>query len=184
MPSDSKVQNDKRKRLLHRFFEPLVLLYVLDRTQGAHLARPTSERLPLDELTVQELRRCFLDSLSYLCDFEKGGDTVTAIAVGSVPLKYYVSCNKTPKKDVKVFLRPLFTRLASVYERDSQQRTELEDEILEYCVGWSGERLSTYWKSLQASFEKCPSNSSDGSLDSSKCMISQQDAVCSSRTAC
>lgn len=167
MASESRIQIGKRKRLLHRFYEPLVLLFVLDRTQGDHLARPTSERLPLGEITAQELRRRLLDSLSYLCDFDKGGDTTTAIGVASTPLTYFVSCNKTPKRQVTSFLQSLLTRLESVYKQDSRQRIVSENEILRYCVDFSEKRLNTYKGLLQGALEKCRGLLSDRKTDGS-----------------
>jgi hypothetical protein len=172
MAPTPRVSNQKRNRVLHRFYEPLVLLYVLDRTQGDHLARPTYERLPLEDITAKELRRRFLDSLSYICDFDKGGDTTTAIMLADAPLTYYVACNKTPKEKVKSFLYTILTQLASVYERDSRQRMELENSILGQCTKFSEKRLELYWKSLRECLEECRNVSSDGSMISSMLLIS------------
>ena len=162
---------NKRNKLLHRFYEPLVLLYVLDRTQGDHLARPTSDSSPREQLTPPELRRRFLDALSYVCDFEKGGDTMTAIYVASAPLTYYIACNKTPGKKVTDFIRSLLARLASIYRQNFQQRTDEESDILGDCVGFGEKRLKTYWKLLQEPLTKCRDALKDEPMLSSMSII-------------
>jgi hypothetical protein len=171
MASNAKIQNVKRKKLLHRFYEPLLLLFVLDRTQGGHLARPTSERLPLDGITEQELRRRALDALAYLCDFEKGGDTTTAVMLALAPLTYFVSSNKTLNENVKPFLQTILKRLEAVYREDHEQRKRSNNEILQACVGFSETRLTEYWKLLQAASEKCQGLSSERSANNSKWML-------------
>ena len=72
-------------RLRSRFYEPLVLLHVLDRTGELRISRCPSEDRVTDNLQLRELRRTFLDQLAYVCDHVKGGDTVTAMALEAQP---------------------------------------------------------------------------------------------------
>src|SRR4051812_22766659 len=137
MEATSRTQEGKRRTLLHRFYEPLVLLYVLDPTQGDHILRQDPERLPSGEISLLELRRRLLDSLSYVCDFDKGGDTTTAIAATSTPLTYYVASNKNPAEQVVPFLRSLLRQLGELYGCDDQRLSESESSILRYCVEFS-----------------------------------------------
>ena len=155
METFSRTQDGKRRTLLHRFYEPLVLLYVLDRTQGDHLSRQDPKRLPSGEFSLPELRRCVLDSLAYVCDFDKGGDTITAIAAASAPLTYYVASNKDPAEQVVPFLRSLLEQLGELYNCDDQQLSESESSILKYCVDFSEKRVKTYWKQLVDSLTRC-----------------------------
>jgi hypothetical protein len=155
MNNSSRVEEGKRKKLFHRFYEPLVLLYVLDRTQGDHISRQDPERLPSGEASLKELQRRLLDSLSYACDFDKGGDTTTAIAAASAPLTYYVASNKNPADEVVPFLRLLLTQLGNLYNIDPRRLSESESSILKYCVNFSKERVKTYWKLLRESLTKC-----------------------------
>ncbi|CAG8973160.1 hypothetical protein HYALB_00008752 [Hymenoscyphus albidus] len=62
-------------KLLHRLYEPLILLEVLDKYGGLPVSEFPSE---VDATSNLELRRPFLNQLAYVCDFKKGGDTVTA----------------------------------------------------------------------------------------------------------
>jgi hypothetical protein len=145
----------KRRALFHRFYEPLVLLFVLDRTQGDHLSRQDPERLPSGEFSLPELRRRLLDSLAYVCDFDKGGDTTTAIAAAPTPLTYYVASNKNPAEQVVPFLRSLLRQLHELYDYDDQQLSESESSILWHCVKFSEKRVKVYWKQLGDSLKKC-----------------------------
>src|SRR5277367_545111 len=137
MDISSRAQEGKRKTLFHRFYEPLVLLYVLDRTQGDHISRQDPERLPSGDISLQELQRRFLDALSYVCDFDKGGDTTTAIAAAPAPLTYYVASNEDPVEETVPFLRSLLMRLGGLYNLDPQRLSESENSILKYCVNFS-----------------------------------------------
>lgn len=159
-------------KVLYRFYEPLTLLYVLDRTQGDHIKRAGTETSSLEEISKQELRRRFLDSLSYMCDFKKGGDTVTAIAVASGPLRYHMSCNKGPEDKVTKFVKSVLATLATVYSQSAQQRTETENDLLTKCSSFSEARLTAYWKILQSSLEKCwESAKHDKSVIDSMCPL-------------
>jgi hypothetical protein len=156
-----------RNKLLHRFYEPLVLLFALDRVQGDHLYSD-SKWLPLDDTTDKELRRRFLNSLSYICDYQKGGDTVTAIGAAASPLSYYVASNKTPGKEVKNFLESVFSQLEQIYDMDPEQRFNMENVVLESCVQFSEQRILTYWKFLEISMKECSDALQDESVVASK----------------
>jgi hypothetical protein len=160
----SKTQEGKRKTLLHRFYEPLVLLYVLDSTQGDHTLRQDPERPPPREISLPALQRRFFDSLSYVCDFDKGGDTTIAIAATSAPLIYYVASNENPAERVVPFLRLLLAQLGQLYNFDPQRLSELESSILEYCVGFSKKRVKKYWRLLKESLTRCREDSLQASV--------------------
>ena len=69
-------------KLMHRFYEPLQLLTILNPDRGAG-----EVDLPADPQS-REARmtwRRFLDDLSWLCDNKHGGETVSAVAAQSPP---------------------------------------------------------------------------------------------------
>lgn len=165
---------------MHRFYEPLVLLYVLDRTQGDHLSCSGSES-SLEESSIQQLRRKFLIALSYLCDFEKGGDTVTAVFVTSVPLTYYVASNRTPGEPVIGFLSSVLNQLAAIYHQSSERRKLSQREILKEAVNFSKRRLKAYWNLLQASFDRCCNVLGDKTMDNSKCNMCLSLPICTAK---
>jgi len=152
-----------RNKCLHRFYEPLVLLFALDPIQGDHLYLDC-DRIPVDEATPKELRRRFLNSLSYICDYKKGGDTVTAIGAANSPLRYYVACNKTPKEEVKRFLEAVFSQLGQIYDMEPEERIKAESMILESCAKYSKPRIETYRRCLQGSLRECNTILQDNSM--------------------
>ena len=159
MSLSQRCQPNKRNKVLHRFYEPLVLLHVLDRVQGDHVPRQREDSSPPDHASRTELRRRFLESLAYVCDYEKGGDTMTAIFVTSTPLTYHIASNKPlPETNPVVpFLDSLLKRLRTV----THSAVGEERQILENCVAFSEKRISTYWRFLQNSLKICREATSD-----------------------
>ncbi|EME43791.1 hypothetical protein DOTSEDRAFT_71582 [Dothistroma septosporum NZE10] len=79
------------QRLLHRFYEPLQLLWMLNPARGQSCSAPIAGEQSSDFLGRW---RGFLDALSWLCDFEHGGKTVSSIAVQALPSgnRFWVCC--------------------------------------------------------------------------------------------
>ncbi len=142
------------KKLLHRFYEPLVLLHVLDPTQGDHV-REEADRLPLDITSSKELRRRFVSALAYICDFEKGGDSFTAILITQSPLTYYIACNEGPRPKTLSFFQNTLDHLEKVYDLDEGQRARAKGKILTECVKFSSKRLKAYWSFLRNVLVRC-----------------------------
>jgi OTT_1508-like deaminase len=117
--------------------------------------------LPSGDFPTEELQRRFLDSLSYVCDYKKGGDTTTAIAAASAPLTYYIASNKDSRHKVEPFLRDLLSRLGGLYNLDSQRLRDAESSILRDCVDFSEKRVNKYSDSLQKSLTECLEASSE-----------------------
>lgn len=87
--------------------------------------------------------------LSVMCDFKKGGDSVTAIAMEKVPCgpRYWVAVNGHHDK-IKTFLQDVLNAL------EEQGRNHAEDELFEQLlfnkfVLFQRPRIKEYWKFLQ-----------------------------------
>ncbi|MCJ1240438.1 hypothetical protein MMC14_008441 [Varicellaria rhodocarpa] len=68
--------------------------------ESGNTSTPEIVILPLEE-TAQRIRRLFLNSIAYVCDYKKGGTTTTAAALCDAPsgLALKLACNnKYPKK--------------------------------------------------------------------------------------
>ena len=68
-------------KLMHRFYEPLQLLTILNADRGSgevDLPANTQSR------EIRMIWRRFLDDLSWLCDNKHGGETVSAVAAQSL----------------------------------------------------------------------------------------------------
>lgn len=83
-----------------QFFESELLLYVLENIRGEHKKRQ-NYRGELDQ-DETELRRSFVDKLAYICDFRKGGSTVTALALQRTNqgVVFWLAANETVKVKV------------------------------------------------------------------------------------
>jgi hypothetical protein len=130
-------------RLLRRFYEPLVLLRVLDPTRGAHRPDLITER-GLDENS--KLWRNYLDQLSFVCDSEKGGDTVTAVAAqrtNEMPI-YWLASNSNSSNKARAHLIWIFARLNLLYSTDPISIDQLHKEINARCIKFSSQRIKTY----------------------------------------
>jgi hypothetical protein len=132
-----------RSNVLHRFYEPLGLLYALGRTRGEHTTKtpPSSEQI--DSFTPEELRRRFLSELAFLCDHKKGGDSVTAIGLEQTPQGYvfWVAANTCPKTKIVPFITKLLSRL-----KDTSRQTDdqLSEEIFTTSVTFARAKIKTY----------------------------------------
>ncbi|KAF2158957.1 hypothetical protein M409DRAFT_71370 [Zasmidium cellare ATCC 36951] len=84
-------RRDAMQRLLHRFYEPLQLLWMLNPARGQCCPAPAAGEQSSDFLGRW---RRFLDALSWLCDFEHGGKTVSSVAVQALPSgnRFWLCC--------------------------------------------------------------------------------------------
>lgn len=154
-------------KLLHRFYEALVLLKVLlESAHGERMPRQRNAMSSPDNANRYELLRRFLESLAYVCDHEKGGDSMTAIFVSSGPLVYHVACNKRLPEPNKVvpFLRSVLEQLGSFKEPDEDS----ERHLLAQCVQFSEKRVGTYERFLRNELEKCQEIVTDTKIRQSK----------------
>lgn len=134
---------NKRERLLRRFYEPLVLLHTLGSTRGGHTNRlPVS---PSDSSLVQDCRRSFLNELAYVCDYEKGGDTVTAIGLESTPqgCTFWVASNTSPTAKIIPFLKLLLQTLERIANSKAPEQGDKED-IAKLCISFGSRRIKKY----------------------------------------
>jgi hypothetical protein len=141
-------------KLLHRFYEPLGLLFALGKARGEHTHKSLPSFESVDTLTAKQLNRQFLDELAFLCDHKKGGDSCTAIGLGQTPQHwvFWVAANKCPNKSIVPFLIELLKILEGSYdERDCQV---LIEDISRISVTFARKRIKTYAKYLLSDLEK------------------------------
>lgn len=148
---------DARHLALSRFYEPLVLLRTLGQTRGPHINPSSVRNHQLATCSDVQLRHQFLNDLAYCCDYDKGGTTVTAIAVQTTPqgLIYYVSSNENPKKKICGFLQKLMHRLR-VY--DQTYTEQMEEIVVSQCVEFARPRIRQYWNLLRTELRRLDSD--------------------------
>ncbi|KAF4630477.1 hypothetical protein G7Y89_g7669 [Cudoniella acicularis] len=136
-----------------QFYESQLLLYVLEKVRGEHKKRQNYHgELDQDET---ELRRSFIDQLAYICDFKKGGSTVTALALQKTyqGVIFWLAANETVKPKVIDFLRRVFQLLKKV--EDGASRKTTETQVLALIVPFNKDRLDYYWSALSRYLPLC-----------------------------
>jgi hypothetical protein len=141
-------------RLLHRFYEPLGLLSALGKARGEHTHKTLPSFEQADSLTAQQLRRQFLDELAFLCDYKKGGNSCTAIALGQTPQHwvFWVAANKCPERSIVPFLTELLKILEGAHREGDDQF--LIGDIFRTSVTFARKRIKTYARYLLSDLKK------------------------------
>jgi hypothetical protein len=153
-PKSGKPRMDPTEKLLHRFYEPLVLLRVLDPTRGVQ----NTGMVPDSRSdTSQDLRRKFLDQLSWTCDHRHGGDTVSAIAAEANPQGtiFWLAANTNPRQKVLPHLEWILKQLEDSSSMSEHETEELENKITARCIEFSKDKVKNYCRRLCFSIQKC-----------------------------
>jgi hypothetical protein len=149
---------DPQARLLSRFFEALVLLYTLGRTRGDRPCATMPPREDLVHLPLKDLRRIFLNELAYMCDYDKGGETVTALGWEFTPERYifWVGSNAGSKTKTIDFLVSLLTKIIHISTTSSL--VEIKAEVASLCIGFATMRIRKYRSHLRPLLRRCISH--------------------------
>jgi hypothetical protein len=145
-------------RLSSRFYEPLILLHLMDRNGELRVSRCPSEDQFTDHLQLRELRRTFLDQLAYVCDHVKGGDTVTAIALEAQPsgVTFWVTSNSNFSIATTSFLKGILSTLQSLSFSPSDNSTAvIENDLSQRCIDFNLKRIKAYCALLQKPLKQC-----------------------------
>lgn len=156
-------------KLLRRFYEPLILLSVLDPTRGAHHPDLITD---CGLQGREKLWRNFLDQLSFLCDAKRDGDTVTAIAAQRTDehTVFWLASNSNARSKTKTHVEWILSRLNSLYDADSEKTKLVEDEITARCIKFSSSRIDTSVAFLLRHIEESrPSKLTEGSEGAFSC---------------
>ena len=144
-------------KLMMRFYEPLVLQHVLGPTRGDRIQCEPLDNLDESELDDGNLRRSFLNNLAYICDFKRGGDTVTAIALEqrAAGVVFWVVANDNVKDEVVQTLEKTLKGLAGLDGATRERAERVEEETFKYAAKLGMPRLTDYLKTTQKSLRKC-----------------------------
>ncbi|KAI9744848.1 MAG: hypothetical protein M1818_001773 [Claussenomyces sp. TS43310] len=145
-------------KLLKRFYEPLVLLHVLDRQDEQRISRSGVDDSCLPDIQVRELRRILLDQLAYICDYLKGGATVTAMALETRPsgLIIWLASNDKPKPKVVTFLREVLDLLTSLSDSDSEHaRARVEADLAQKIIAFNLKKIKAYRDLMRPHLHRC-----------------------------
>ncbi|KAI1385223.1 uncharacterized protein F4822DRAFT_432072 [Hypoxylon trugodes] len=133
-----KPRLDVYSRLLSRFYEPLILLRALGKTRGVHTAGPQ------DANSDESGRRRLLRNLSYLCDYDKGGDTTSSIAIEENDECYifWVASNapRTHQK-IKQFVEYTLKTVYHITDLEESRRPSQERDFTHKCITFAQNRV-------------------------------------------
>jgi hypothetical protein len=126
-------------RLLHRFYEPLILLEALGQTRG-------ERDRPEDRLDGRSRRRRLQDNLSSLCDTEKGGQTTSAAAFAKSPngITLWIASNVVnggTQKNVS-FLKTAFADARHILKLQGDDRTSAETKFTNDAIAHAQRRIT------------------------------------------
>ncbi|KAI1872120.1 uncharacterized protein JN550_004323 [Neoarthrinium moseri] len=137
-------------KLIARFFEPLILLHVLGATRGDHTPIPHNPKSP------EFSRRRLLDNLAYLCDFDKGGPTTTALGLEERHdcFKFWIASNRPTTKTLK-FMSNAIESLKALFNATPIKREEAIEEFTEACIAFAKTRIIKEAKLLYRAIAVC-----------------------------
>ena len=143
--SQSETNKDAFSSLELDFNQKLLLLNVLAEFNGSHIERQAEKET--SDTSERELRRDFLDKISYLCDTEKGGRTVTAGALQSLlhDNVLWLAANEGVSEGTRYFVEWILRNLAKLTHEDKDMTVEL---IFGEAVGRAHQRISFYQSKL------------------------------------
>ncbi|KAH8710108.1 hypothetical protein GQ44DRAFT_830486 [Phaeosphaeriaceae sp. PMI808] len=155
--SPKKPRLDPQERLLSRFYEPLVLLYTLGGTRREHTCAKLSNQENVSHMPLQDVRRRFLSELAYMCDYDKGGDTVTAIGLEATLQGYifWVASNSCSKTRIPPFLKSLLDKLRHSSAATTASTPEDAKDIVGQCITFATPRIKKYRSHLKPLLRKC-----------------------------
>ncbi|KAF5715856.1 hypothetical protein FGLOB1_2805 [Fusarium globosum] len=142
---------DKYDKILSRLFENLALFHILKGIDGPHMI---TAHAPTD---VRGIRRRFLKNLCFICDYRKGGDTTTSIALESQTNEVilWVAANFTPHNNVILFLNDTLQQLQRDPKGTEEERERLRKKLTKKCVDFAAPRLKKECKLLLRATRYC-----------------------------
>ena len=146
-----KPRLDPNQRLLHRFYEPLILLSILEPTRGSSNSHGTPDSSSDGH---QDFWHKFLDQLSYLCDYQQGGTTVSAIAAQDTPTgsTFWLAANAASLQKALPHLEWVLRALESLHDASPTELDEVEEQIFTRCIEFSADKVKNYSRRLCGEF--------------------------------
>jgi hypothetical protein len=98
-----------------------------------------------------------VDKLAYVCDYEKGGESVTAIALQKLPDKvvFVVAANNNVRPKVASLLQRILSQLRDCAALTEEESIRLRDKIGAQCIDLSKGRVETYGRFLREPLRRC-----------------------------
>lgn len=135
---------DPTERLRHRFYEPLLLLGMLNpRRNGGHEQQTVAFRT---RNFISDWRR-FLDALAWFGDYKHGGQTVTAIAAYSSPAGVHFWVASTHEKSATL-IQGILHHLSALSSASNEEKIAIGRIIVAQSVQSSRDKIRNYTRFL------------------------------------
>ncbi|KAK3503252.1 hypothetical protein B0T13DRAFT_486170 [Neurospora crassa] len=153
-------------KILHRFYEPIMLLEALKGPIGEPSSGP-SQAMRVDDEDPKQLFQAFVYRLAHVCDREKGGNTVTSIMVldtsnvlaAEQEVLFVFGVNQATRRHLEhtaQFLQTVLEKVASAPPKsDREGREAAERELWQTVLRFNRPRVKFYLKSLREKAEEC-----------------------------
>jgi hypothetical protein len=122
--------------------------------KGDHVRAAVPLQDNIAHLPLLDLGRMFLSDLVYMCDYNKGGETMTAIGLQSTPQKhiFWVMSNVGSKTKTIDFLRSLLTQIVHILA--TPDTANHAAELASQCVAFATPRIRKYLSHLKPSLQR------------------------------
>lgn len=168
-----------RPKVVHRFYEPLVLLKALnlEMMDTATYINPGESEYFHDP---QKLFQTFVYKLAHVCDSVKGngGFTITSIAVlqgkDDRTIEYWFASNQRTEQELNTtasFVRSLLQTIKKAPVQPCQQTRAIQKVLLHDVLLFNRERISFYLKNFRIEAQKCIDRWPTLSTDDCKIML-------------
>jgi len=125
------------------FYEAVILISIL-RPSSSHSKVPRSSW------------HIFLDDLSWLCDTQSGGQTVTSVAAEQIShaVRFWISANGRVKSRSLTHLKWILSELQKLACNSDLAAGDVEVQVLDAAVHSSHEKVGDYLRKLQIHVER------------------------------
>lgn len=150
-------------KVVHKFYEPLVLLLSL---LGASKAKGITACPPPDPaINIEDPKQVFyayVNKLAHVCDRTRGGDTVTSFIIlkrhnAQGRFHYWLAANRQRNEQLEItvaFVRALLLRLDQAPIGREHQHT-VRRELLSDILRFNQPRISIYLRAIRPQTEEC-----------------------------
>lgn len=149
----SKRNNTRSNKREKRFYEPLIVLVALRQVLGDRIRGDPVSSDSGSSWGRVNTRRQMLHGLCMMCDYDKGGDTVNAIALEERPEgpMYWVACNDGADSKIKPFLTEILEKLKDTAQPNIKAGIldELTEWLFQTFTEFNLPRLKKTWELLQ-----------------------------------
>ncbi|KAL7782778.1 hypothetical protein V8C37DRAFT_413850 [Trichoderma ceciliae] len=158
-------------RILHKFFEPIILLVALVDAVKHTAKRPPPEP-NIDVKDPKQLFFAFANKLGHVCDRERGGDTVTSFVIlknerNPEQAQYVFAANRQTNSQLQTTAAYVESLLRTVKQAPEGQANQHDtrSSLLYHILRFNRPRVSVYLRDLRSQaalcLEKCQPNGTE-----------------------